>query len=88
MSTQNMEPRTEKNYEVPVVTKPVNNSITTRTLNLWYGDFQALKDVTINIRQGIITGLPERATKTGPTRFTDCRPGITGSTRSPPATDI
>ena len=26
-------------------------------LNLWYGDFQALKDVTINIKPGIITAL-------------------------------
>ncbi len=32
-------------------------SIVTNELNLWYGDFQALKDVTVNIRQGIITGL-------------------------------
>ena len=32
-------------------------SITTRDLNLWYGDFQALEDVTLNIKQGIITGL-------------------------------
>ena len=32
-------------------------SIRTRDLNLWYGDFQALKNVTINIRQGMITGL-------------------------------
>lgn len=32
-------------------------SITTKDLNLWYGDFQALKNVTINIRKGIITGL-------------------------------
>ena len=33
----------------------VHYSITTVDLNLWYGDFQALKDVTINIKQGIIT---------------------------------
>jgi phosphate transport system ATP-binding protein len=32
-------------------------SIRTRDLNLWYGDFQALKQVTINARQGMITGL-------------------------------
>ena len=32
-------------------------SITTRDVSLWYGDFQALFDVTVNIRQGIITGL-------------------------------
>jgi NitT/TauT family transport system ATP-binding protein len=29
----------------------------TRGLNLWYGDFQALKDVSIRIRQGVITSL-------------------------------
>ena len=32
-------------------------SIETRKLNLWYGSFQALKDVSITIRQGEITGL-------------------------------
>ncbi|MGQ9591292.1 MAG: phosphate ABC transporter ATP-binding protein [Planctomycetota bacterium] len=31
--------------------------IVTRDLNLWYGDFQALIDVSIRIRQGIITSL-------------------------------
>ena len=34
-----------------------NYSIQTKDLNLWYGDFQALENVTVNIRQGIITGL-------------------------------
>lgn len=32
-------------------------SITTRDLSLWYGDFQALENVTLNIRKGIITSL-------------------------------
>ena len=32
-------------------------SIHVRDLNLWYGDFQALKNVSIDIRKGIITGL-------------------------------
>jgi phosphate transport system ATP-binding protein len=32
-------------------------SIRTRALNLWYGDFQALKDVTVDIRHGLITAL-------------------------------
>ncbi len=32
-------------------------SIRTVDLNLWYGDFQALKNVTVNIPQGRITGL-------------------------------
>ncbi len=36
---------------------PVPLSIHTRGLNLWYGDFQALKDITVEIKQGLITGL-------------------------------
>ena len=32
-------------------------SIVTRQLNLWYGTFQALKDVTVNIRPRLITSL-------------------------------
>ena len=32
-------------------------SIATNGLNLFYGDFQALDDVTVRIKQGIITGL-------------------------------
>ena len=32
-------------------------SITTKDLNLWYGKFQALQDVTINIKHGLITSL-------------------------------
>ena len=32
-------------------------SISARDLCLWYGDFQALKHVTVDIREGIITGL-------------------------------
>ena len=32
-------------------------SISTRTLSLWYGDFQALKDVSVNIRRDEITSL-------------------------------
>lgn len=31
--------------------------ITTDDLSLWYGDFQALKSVGVNIKQGVITGL-------------------------------
>jgi phosphate transport system ATP-binding protein len=33
------------------------HSIETRDLNLWYGDFQALKRVSVNIAHGQITGL-------------------------------
>ena len=32
-------------------------SITTKDLNLWYGKFQALQNVTINIKHGLITSL-------------------------------
>ncbi len=32
-------------------------AICSRKLNLWYGDFQALFDVSLNIRRGIITSL-------------------------------
>ena len=34
----------------------LRTSITSRDLCLWYGDFQALKHVTVDIREGIITG--------------------------------
>jgi len=33
------------------------HAIATRDLNLWYGDFQALKGVSAQIRQGLITSL-------------------------------
>jgi phosphate transport system ATP-binding protein len=33
------------------------NAIETRGLNLWYGSFQALIDVTLDIKQGLITSL-------------------------------
>ncbi len=32
-------------------------SMEARGLNLWYGDFQALKDVTVRIKPGVITAL-------------------------------
>src|SRR5437879_10657844 len=32
-------------------------SIETKDLNLWYGSFQALKDVSVNIRHGQISAL-------------------------------
>ena len=35
----------------------VHYSIETNNLNLWYGDFQALKNVCVNIREGQITAL-------------------------------
>ncbi len=42
---------------VAEVSSTASYCISTRDLSLWYGDFQALKSVTVNIRQGIITGL-------------------------------
>jgi phosphate transport system ATP-binding protein len=36
---------------------PVNHSITTRDLCLWYGSFQALDTVNVQIKNGIITSL-------------------------------
>lgn len=39
------------------VESPAAYSISTRALNLWYGDFQALKNVQVDIRQGLITAL-------------------------------
>ena len=33
------------------------HSITARDLNLWYARFQALINVSVNIRQGLITSL-------------------------------
>ncbi len=36
---------------------PTTDSIRTVDLSLWYGDFQALKGVTITVKQGLITGL-------------------------------
>lgn len=32
-------------------------TVTTQGLNLWYGDFQALENVSLNIRPGIVTAL-------------------------------
>jgi len=36
---------------------PGDLSIETRDLCLWYGTFQALKDVTLSIRNGLVTSL-------------------------------
>jgi phosphate transport system ATP-binding protein len=32
-------------------------SIQTNNLSLWYGDFQALDNISVNLKQGVITGL-------------------------------
>jgi phosphate transport system ATP-binding protein len=39
------------------VSAPETNAIETRRLNLWYGGFQALKDVDVGLKHGIITSL-------------------------------
>jgi phosphate transport system ATP-binding protein len=36
---------------------PLPHSITTRDLNLWYAKFQALKNVNVDIKHGLITSL-------------------------------
>jgi phosphate transport system ATP-binding protein len=36
---------------------PLDYSIQTRGLNLWYGDFQALRNVSLDVRHGQITSL-------------------------------
>jgi phosphate transport system ATP-binding protein len=42
----------------PTATEPTPTySIEARGLNLWYGDFQALKDVAVQIKPGLITSL-------------------------------
>jgi phosphate transport system ATP-binding protein len=43
---------------IPTATPPTAPaSIRTRSLNLWYGDFQALRDVTLAVKEGIVTAL-------------------------------
>ena len=37
--------------------QPAPFSITTKELNLWYGKFQALKSITVDIKHGLITSL-------------------------------
>jgi phosphate transport system ATP-binding protein len=41
----------------PLVKKEDNYSIETDKLNLWYGDFQALINVSVKMGKGLITGL-------------------------------
>jgi phosphate transport system ATP-binding protein len=42
---------------LPTASPSPHYSIQTRGLNLWYGKFQALEDVTINVRPNLITAL-------------------------------
>jgi phosphate transport system ATP-binding protein len=41
----------------PVSAATGENGITTKELSLWYGDFQALKGVTLTVKHGLITSL-------------------------------
>jgi phosphate transport system ATP-binding protein len=41
----------------PTTTTPTHYSIHTQGLNLWYGQFQALKDVSIRVKPGLVTAL-------------------------------
>lgn len=43
--------------ETPQPPTPDSWSIETHGLNLWYGSFQALKDVSVSIKPGVITSL-------------------------------
>ncbi|MBM4318591.1 MAG: phosphate ABC transporter ATP-binding protein [Deltaproteobacteria bacterium] len=46
-----------RHVELPASKSPPGPCIRTRSLNLWYGEFQALKDVSLDIPQGKITSL-------------------------------
>jgi len=52
-------PMTEGQKRLSMVAKTGSRSysVTAKDVDLWYGDFQALKKVTFNAKQGIITGL-------------------------------
>ncbi len=39
------------------MSEPLDFCIQTRGLNLWYGDFQALRDISLDLRHGIVTSL-------------------------------
>jgi len=41
----------------PPADSPAASTIRTRNLNLWYGSFQALRDVNLDIKPGIVTAL-------------------------------
>jgi len=43
--------------DVPSATDATAGGLETRDLCLWYGDFQALKNVTLSIKRGLITSL-------------------------------
>jgi phosphate transport system ATP-binding protein len=41
----------------PATNRGTNPAISTRKLNLWYGTFQALFDIDLDIKQGVITSM-------------------------------
>ena len=45
------------NHETTGVDESVDYAIQTRDLSLWYGNFQALDNISLDIKKGIITGL-------------------------------
>ena len=47
----------ERNFRMNTMVPPMDYSIETRELNLWYGKFQALKNVSVRVRHGQITAL-------------------------------
>ena len=38
-----------------VAPTPLQSSIQTRDLNLWYGKFQALNNISLDIKPGLVT---------------------------------
>ena len=46
-----------REFTSPEASHVEDYSIRTNELSLWYGDFQALMNVSVNIKKGIITGL-------------------------------
>jgi len=57
MNTEAIEVKMGRANAEPVAGATKKFSITAKDLGLWYGEFQALKGVSINVRPGIITGL-------------------------------
>ena len=46
-----------REFTSPEASHVEDYSVRTNELSLWYGDFQALMNVSVNIKKGIITGL-------------------------------
>ena len=57
MTQQFAEPAEAEIIQRPPVDNTAGYAIETRGTNLWYGNFQALYDVNLNIRKGAITSL-------------------------------